>query len=95
MKPTSPFSAQTLLPLDAKHVQSDRSYNAAKPLCEVNRCAVHTAVPLPGPKTEQGRKRCAEANFMHGWETRKKRQIRAEKFREMKAWMRLLDEAEG
>ena len=32
---------------------------------------------------------------MHGWETRKKRQIRAEKFREMKAWMRLLDEAEG
>ena len=48
-----------------------------------------------GIKTEQGRKRCAEANFMHGWETRKKRQIRAEKFREMKAWMRLLDEAEG
>ena len=47
-----------------------------------------------GPKTVQGRKRCAEANFMHGWETRKKRQIRAAKFHEMKAWMRLLDEAD-
>lgn len=46
-----------------------------------------------GPKTVQGRKRCAEANFMHGRETRKKRQIRAEKFREMKSWMGLLDEA--
>jgi len=30
---------------------------------------------------------------MHGRETRKKRQIRAEKFREMKSWMGLLDES--
>ena len=47
-----------------------------------------------GPKTEQGRKRCAEANYVHGWETREKRQIRATKFREMKSWVRLLDEAD-
>lgn len=31
---------------------------------------------------------------MYGRETRKKRQIRAEKFREMKSWMGLLDEAD-
>ena len=45
-----------------------------------------------GPKTKQGRKRCAEVNYVHGWETREKREIRAEKFHEMKAWMRLLDD---
>ena len=47
-----------------------------------------------GPQTEQGRKRCAEANYLQGWETREKRQIRATKFREMKSWARLLDEAD-
>ena len=55
-------------------------------------CRSHGAAST-GPKTVQGRKRCAEANFMHGRETRKKRQIRAEKFREMKSWMGLLDES--
>ena len=54
-------------------------------------CRAHGAAST-GPQTEQGRKRCAEVNFVHGWETRSKRQIRAEKFREMKAWMGLLDE---
>ena len=38
-----------------------------------------------GPKTEQGRKRCAEAKFVHGWETRELRVVRAEKFREIKS----------
>ncbi|MDT2076565.1 MAG: HGGxSTG domain-containing protein [Planktomarina sp.] len=38
-----------------------------------------------GPRSEQGRERCAAAKTIHGWETRQKRQIRAEKFREMKA----------
>lgn len=33
---------------------------------------------------EQCRERCAAAKTVHGWETRKKRQICAEKFREMK-----------
>ena len=37
-----------------------------------------------GPKTEQGRKRCAAAKTTHGWETREKRRVRAEKFRELR-----------
>ena len=56
-------------------------------------CRAHGGAST-GPKTEQGRKRCAKVNYVHGRETRAKRQIRADKFREMKAWMRLLDEAE-
>jgi len=56
-------------------------------------CRAHGGAST-GPKTEQGRKRCAEANYVHGWETRNKRQIRATKFREMKSWIRLLNEAE-
>ena len=55
-------------------------------------CRSHGALST-GPKTSHGRKRCAKANYVHGRETRAKRQIRADKFREMKAWMRLLDEA--
>ena len=35
------------------------------------------------------RKRCAVAKTVHGWETREVRKTRAEKFREMKALMRL------
>ena len=42
-----------------------------------------------GPQTEQGRKRCAEANYVQGWETREERQIRATKFREMKSVLSL------
>ena len=47
-------------------------------------CRVHGGKST-GPRSEQGRERCAEAKTVHGWETRQKRQIRAEKFREMKA----------
>jgi hypothetical protein len=43
-----------------------------------------------GPVTEQGRKRCAEAKTVHGWETREKRRVRAEKFREMKGLYSLI-----
>ena len=46
-------------------------------------CRVHGGKST-GPRSEQGRERCAAAKTTHGWETRKKRQIRAEKFREMK-----------
>ena len=46
-------------------------------------CAIHGGKSI-GPKTEQGRKRCAAANTIHGWETREKRRVRAEKFREMR-----------
>ena len=37
-----------------------------------------------GPKSKAGKERCAAAKTVHGWETRKKREYRAEKFREMK-----------
>ena len=38
-----------------------------------------------GPVTEDGRNRCAEAKFVHGWETRELRAARAKKFRELKS----------
>ena len=44
-----------------------------------------------GPVTAEGRKRCAEAKTVHGWETRVARDYRARKFREMKALMSLLN----
>ena len=37
-----------------------------------------------GPVTELGRKRCAIAKTVHGYETRAAREYRAEKFRELK-----------
>ena len=36
-----------------------------------------------GPVTEDGRKRCAKAKTVHGYETRAAREYRAEKFREL------------
>ena len=38
-----------------------------------------------GPVTEDGRKRCAIAKTVHGYETRAAREYRAEKFREMQS----------
>jgi len=38
-----------------------------------------------GPKTEQGRQRCAEAKTIHGNETRKARTERAEGMRRLRA----------
>ena len=38
-----------------------------------------------GPATEDGRKRCAIAKTVHGYETRAAREYRAKKFRELKA----------
>ena len=49
-------------------------------------CRTHGGLST-GPRTEQGRKRCAEARTIHGRETREMRIKRAEKFREMKALM--------
>ena len=37
-----------------------------------------------GPITIHGKQRCAEAKTIHGWETREKRKIRSQKFREIK-----------
>ena len=36
-----------------------------------------------GPITNDGKQRCAVAKTVHGWETREKRELRAEKFKEM------------
>jgi hypothetical protein len=43
-----------------------------------------------GPKTVVGKQRCAAAKTVHGWETRKKREYRAEKLREIKNLEKLL-----
>lgn len=45
-------------------------------------CRIHGGAST-GPKTVKGRKRCAAAKTLHGWETRELRKKRAEKFREM------------
>ena len=45
-------------------------------------CRVHGGVST-GPRTSQGRKRCAAAKTIHGLETRASRKERAVKFREM------------
>ena len=45
-----------------------------------------------GPLTLQGRKRCAEARYQHGWETRKIRELRAKKFHEMKTLFSLIED---
>ena len=36
-----------------------------------------------GPTTNDGKQKCAEVKTIHGWETREKRSVRAEKFKEM------------
>ena len=49
------------------------------------RCCANHGGKSSGPKTEQGRKRCAIAKTVHGYETRAAREYRAGKFREMRA----------
>ena len=43
-----------------------------------------------GPITDAGKERCAAAKTVHVWETRKKREYRAEKFRELKTLSKLI-----
>jgi len=52
-------------------------------------CRIHGGKST-GPRTEQGRKGCAEAKTVHGWDTRKIREVRAVKFREMNAWFKAI-----
>jgi hypothetical protein len=47
-------------------------------------CAFHGGKST-GPVTKDGKRRCAIAKTIHGLETRKKRELRALKFREMRA----------
>ena len=46
-------------------------------------CAYHGGKST-GAITDAGKEGCAAAKTVHGWETRKKREYRAQKFREMK-----------
>ena len=46
-------------------------------------CRTHGGASM-GPKTQQGRERCAQAKTIHGWETRVIRRKRAEKLRELR-----------
>lgn len=46
-------------------------------------CRFHSGKST-GPITIDGKQRCAKAKTIHGWETREKRGVRAEKFKEMK-----------
>ena len=43
-----------------------------------------------GLTTNYAKQRCAKAKTIHGWEAREKREIRAEKFKEMKMLASLL-----
>lgn len=43
-----------------------------------------------GPRTTAGRAKCAEAKTVHGWETRAKREARAEKLRELRGLERVM-----
>ena len=70
---------------------SKRSYRQCRKAAMTGKsvCRIHGGFST-GPRTEQGRKRCAEAKFMHGYETRELRKKRAEKFKEMKSWLKTL-----
>jgi len=46
-------------------------------------CRTHGGAST-GPKTQQGRARCAQAKTVHGWETREIRRKRADKLRELR-----------
>jgi len=45
-------------------------------------CRTHGGAST-GPKTQQGRERCAQAKTVYGWETREIRQRRAEKLKDL------------
>ena len=44
-----------------------------------------------GPVTKDGRKRCAIAKTMHGYETRAAREYRAKKFVEINLYFKILE----
>jgi len=55
-------------------------------------CRTHGGAST-GPKTPEGRKRCAEARTIHGREGRATRQRRAEKLKEMREIEKLMIDA--
>ena len=59
-----------------------------------DKCRMHGGVST-GPRTAEGRNRCAAAKTVHGCDTRKIREIRAVKFREMNAWFKAIRMQKG
>jgi len=77
------FGQETTAPrCQAKSKRSQEQCKKAA-IRDKDKCRMHGGVST-GPRTEQGRKRCAAAKTAYGWETRELRKKRAEKFREMK-----------
>lgn len=52
-------------------------------------CRAHGGAST-GPRTAEGRARCAEAKTVNGWETRSTREARAEKLRELRELERVM-----
>ena len=59
-------------------------------MCERIKARLEPIFKLIKTKTEKGRKRCAIAKTMHGYETRAAREYRAKKFIEMKSLFDML-----
>ena len=88
------FGQDTLVPrCQAKSKRSKQQCRKAA-VRDKQVCRIHGGAST-GPKTVKGRKRCAAAKTVHGWETRELRSTRAEKFREMKVLMKLLGDFYG
>ena len=79
------ISRECLLGLLGK-INPERNFDG-----ELMVCRAHGGCST-GPPTQQGRKRCAEARYQHGWETRKARELRAKKFHEMKTLFSLIED---
>ena len=79
------------VPTPRCQAKSKRSQEQCKKAAirDKDKCRLHGGAST-GPKTLQGRKRCAAAKTVHGLETRELRKKRAQKFREMKTWIKLL-----
>ena len=56
-------------------------------------CKLHGGTST-GPRTPEGRQRCAEARVIHGRERRQTRRVRAEKLRELRQLQGLMAELE-
>lgn len=88
------FGQETTAPrCQAKSKRSQEQCKKAA-IRDKDKCRMHGGVST-GPRTVKGRKRCAAAKTVHGWETRELRSTRAEKFREMKVLMKLLGDFYG
>ena len=55
-------------------------------------CRTHGGAST-GPKTPEGRAKCAAAKTVHGWETREKRRMRADKLAELRLMEQVMIEA--